>query len=226
MDNSAFGEVTELLRRAQGSGLIGPAGVDEQVAHSLGFLDLVAHPLEESSTDRDQELTLLDLGSGGGLPGLVLAAGLTGARVTLLDSSTRRAAWLSEAVDSLQMGDRVEVVCRRAEELGRDQAERGGFSVVTARSFGPPAVTAECSAALLHVGGRLIVSEPPAGSATTASAALAARWPTVEVGLLGFSAPVAREARGRHFAELRLCEPCPPQYPRRVGIPEKRPLFR
>jgi len=158
----------------------------------------------------------VDLGSGGGLPGLVLAHHWPASSWVLLDGNLRRTEWLAGAVATLGMADRVQVRCQRAEEAGRDPSLRSRFDLVTARSFGPPAVTAECAAPLLAVGGVLVVSEPPGGDPD--------RWPAAGLDQLGLAVdglivePVA-------FQRLRLVVPCPSRFPRRVGVPAKRPLF-
>jgi 16S rRNA (guanine527-N7)-methyltransferase len=103
----------------------------------------------------------LDLGSGGGVPGLVLACELPGWRWALLDVARRRASFLASAVAELGLAGRVVVLRARAEELAHDAAHRGAYDVVTARSFAPPPVTAEIGAAFLRRGGRLLVAEPP-----------------------------------------------------------------
>jgi 16S rRNA (guanine527-N7)-methyltransferase len=161
---------------------------------------------------------VLDLGSGGGLPGLVLADRWPTVGVTLLDGSTERSTFLVDAVDRLGWTDRVRVAGGRAEELGRDPALRHRYELVVARSFGPPAVVAECGAPFLVEGGRLVVSEPPDadGSRWDAPASLAALGLSVE-------ALVARD--GHRFQILRADTRCSDRYPRRTGIPTKRPLF-
>jgi 16S rRNA (guanine527-N7)-methyltransferase len=170
----------------------------------LGFL-----PALEGVTGR-----VIDLGSGGGVPGLPLAEARPDLQVVLVDASVRRAAFLESAVEAIGLGDRVLVQAGRAEVLGRGPL-RGSAAAVVARSFGAPAVTAECAAPLLAPGGLLIVSEPPEDGD---------RWP--EDGL----ARVGLERRGGpqgspRIQVLVLAHPCPDEYPRRDGVPAKRPLF-
>lgn len=151
------------------------------------------------------------------MPGLVLALATPGWRWTLLDAMTKRTAFLADAVARLGLVDRVEVTTRRAEELGRSGDRRGHFDAVTARGFGPPPVTAECGAPLLRVGGVLLVSEPPGSKGD--------RWDQTalrELGLRFEGVVVAAPALGR----LRQVEPCPERFPRRTGVPVKRPLWR
>ena len=86
-----------------------------------------------------------------------------------------------------------------------------------ARSFGPPAATVECAAPLLRVGGVLVVSEPPDGTGD--------RWSTEGLARLGLVLEETRMVDGATFSRLRQVEAAPPQFPRRPGVPVRRPLF-
>jgi hypothetical protein len=160
----------------------------------------------------------VDLGSGGGVPGLVLAALWPSTRALLLDASARRCEFLSEAVHELGWEDRVEVVRARAEEAGRNPALRASFDLVVARGFGPPAVTAECAAPLLASQGRLTVSEPPEAPPGPP------RWPAGGLAELGLACGPEWHTPF-HYRTFVQTERCPDRYPRRVGVPAKRPLF-
>jgi 16S rRNA (guanine527-N7)-methyltransferase len=192
-------------------------------SRDLGFLgdgELMVHAANATAflADIDAGSRVLDLGSGGGVPGLVLADRRPDLELALLDGSQRRTAFLEVAVDDLGFGDRVSVVRGRAEEAGRDPRWRGGFDVVTARSFGPPAVTAECAVGFLKgPGSRVLVSEPPAGSTE--------RWPAEGLVLLGLAPGTRRSEEGSTVQRLDVVEWCSDRYPRRNGIPAKRPLF-
>lgn len=214
--------VRSALEDARLQGFVGNSSIDEHVAHSLAFADLV---LEGAGAElREPQPTLLDLGSGGGVPGLVLGLVLPRWRVVLVEGSTRRAEWLSSTVAGLGLGNRVTVVAERAEDYGRQPHHRSACEVVTARSFGPPAVVAECAAPLLVPGGRLLVSEPPPSLASR-DARDGERWPMAGLQELGLGPVRPRVARGMHFVEIRQLAPCPERYPRRVGVPRKRPIF-
>lgn len=198
----------EILEQARELGFLGPGPVAGHVEHALGFVQAVgtAHPRR-----------VVDLGSGGGVPGLVVASAWPAASLVLLDANERRARFLADAVQALGLDGRVAIEHARAEEAGRDPRLRGRADLVVARSFGPPAVTAECAAPLLEVGGRLVVSEPPGEPAE--------RWPVVGLATLGMR-PVSRvEQAFSRFQVVRQEEPCPERFPRRVGMPAKRPLF-
>ena len=192
-----------VLARAQAIGLLGPVPIGDHVNHARAMAVAVGEPPAE----------FVDLGAGGGVPGLVLALEWPAARGVLIDSRQRVCAFLEGALGELGLDHRVAVGGGRAEDLARDPAYRGRFGVVTARSFGPPAVTAECGVGFLRPGGRLVVSEPPEPPE-------ADRWPAEGLAQLG----LVLEAAGR-FAVLQLGEAVGERWPRRPGRPERRPLW-
>jgi 16S rRNA (guanine527-N7)-methyltransferase len=196
----------ELLAAAREQHFLGPGDVGAHVEHSLAFASLIP-----AAPDR-----AVDLGSGAGIPGLVLALLWPMSTWVLVDANIRRTGFLRHAIDSLELDGRVLVAANRAEILGRAAEWRGMADLVVARGFGPPAVVAECAAPLLRLGGALVVAEPPGGAPD--------RWPAPDLALLGL---VAAGATTTPVALQRLVqvEPCPDRYPRRVGIPSKRPLF-
>jgi 16S rRNA (guanine527-N7)-methyltransferase len=159
----------------------------------------------------------LDLGSGGGVPGLVLAFRWRSARMVLLDAHERRTDFLRHAVAALGLGDRVAVHRARAEDAGREPQLRHRFDVVTARSFGPPAVTAECGAPFLDTGGVLLVAEPPGAPDE--------RWPGPALRDLGLRSDGVVRAGGAGVRRLVVIRRVSAAFPRAVGVPGKRPLF-
>jgi 16S rRNA (guanine527-N7)-methyltransferase len=205
--------VTEALRGAQERGFIGPGDLRPHLDHALGFAGALEAARGETLLGTDR---VVDLGSGGGLPGLVLA-GMFGSRVILLEGSVRRAQWLESVVSGAPFRDSVVVVGERAELAGRNEVLRGSATVVVARSFGLPAETAECGAPLLRVGGHLVVSEPPQSDPE--------RWPPTGLSLVGLEFEVVAVVDGAGYAVLRQEHRCPDRFPRRVGVPRKRPLF-
>jgi 16S rRNA (guanine527-N7)-methyltransferase len=199
-----------VLERSRRLGFLGPGSLRVQAEHALGFAAGLSAPPGR----------YLDLGSGGGVPGLVLALHWSSSQAVLLDASERRFTFLVEAVEDLGCGDRVTVVRSRAEDAGRRPDMRGGFDAVVARSFGPPGTTAECGAPFLIVGGRLVVSEPPLDEADDSPE----RWPSDGLARLGLGA--AEEWRSPYrYRSFVLERTCPEAYPRRNGVPAKRPLF-
>jgi 16S rRNA (guanine527-N7)-methyltransferase len=197
--------------------------LDVHVRHSLGFADVIT----KFGTGDVSGLRLLDLGTGGGVPGLLLAEHWPEASLTLLDVIQRRCTLLERWVAEAGLDSRVAVICGRAEELGRDESLRGSFDTVVARSFGSPAVTAECGSPFLKTEGLLVVSEPPRSSADLDRGLGDAgnpRWPAEGLAILGLE-QIGAVSEPYHFVALRQRSQCPDRYPRRTGLPAKRPLF-
>jgi len=216
----------KVLKEARDVGILGPMPIEAQVEHARGFAFAGTAGIPEYA-DEDHGAPrgvvgppqkVLDLGSGGGLPGLVVALEFPGSKVSLLESGGRRADFLRRAVDECGLEDRVNVIHCRAEEAGRYIGERDTYDLVVARSFGVPSVVAECAAPFLRVGGLLVVSEPPDELATPE------RWPEAGLGMLGMSRSwTVRQKFG--YRVIIQGNPCPDRFPRRVGIPGKRHLF-
>ncbi len=202
------------FRRAQELGLLGPAPVTTQVWRSLAFAAVAAQPPQHLA---------IDLGSGAGLPGLVLASVWPQAKWLLVDSNQRRARWLEGTITALGWSARVSAVCERAEILGRGHL-RAQADLVTARGFGPPGATAECAAPFLMAGGHLLVADPPASTV-----AASCRWPEEGLARLGLkwqaTQVVATQAGPTTITSVIALALCPDGYPRRNGAPAKRPLF-
>jgi 16S rRNA (guanine527-N7)-methyltransferase len=193
-----------VIERARRLGLIGPTPTEAIVEHALGFA--ARGPAPDVA---------LDLGSGAGIPGLVLALEWPRSSWTLVDVGERRAAFLDQAIRDLDLHDRVAVRHAAAENEARGP-RRHQADLVVARSFAPPAVTAECAAGFLRPGGRLVVSEPPDDSG---------RWVGVHDSGLGMELGERWTTDSGTYQSLRQRSPCPDRFPRRAGVPAKRPLF-
>lgn len=152
-----------VLASLQAYGAIGPTSLDAAIAHADRFVRaLPTGPVR-----------VVDLGSGGGLPGLVIAARRPDLTIVLVERRQRRADLLQRAVGALGLGAEV-----RAADVAELAATDGGaFDVVTARSFGPPLVTAGWAARLLRPGGVALISEPPDAPGN--------RWPSAQLEALG-----------------------------------------
>ena len=202
----------DILTQAQTRGFVGPGPVDSHIDRALQMVI----PVEETPR------RAIDLGSGGGLPGLPLALAIPDTEWILLEGGRTRASFLAEAVSELAITGRVSVVAERAEVAGRGEL-RGTADLVVARSFGAPAVTAECASPFLCVGGRLLVAEPPGVDVAPPGVDIE-RWPSEGLAKLGMI--TERKVVTPTAAQLILqASRCPDRYPRRTGIPSKRPLF-
>ncbi len=139
----------EVLAGQQRLGHLGPTTVEDAIAHSSWLLDLApAGGL------------VIDVGSGGGLPGLVLAVRRPDLRVAMIDIRQRRTDALRRAVGRLGLGGRVEVVTDDVARVVAGQRRQTG-DLVTARAFGPLPVTLRWAGQLVREGGLVAVSLPP-----------------------------------------------------------------
>lgn len=169
------------LRTMQVRGAIGESSLELAIAHADQFVASVP----------GTATTLVDLGSGGGLPGLVIAVRRDDLRVTLVERRHSRADLLSCAVRVLALSDRVTVVADDVKTLAARAPHQ--FDAVTARSFAAPAITARWAGALLRTGGVLVVSEPPETDAS--------RWPAAVLDAAGLR-DLGRELGVRRFLRL------------------------
>ena len=197
---------------AQDVGLIGPASLRFHAAHAMGFTESAT--IHEALTQPTCQA--IDLGSGGGLPGLVLAVAYPDSAWALLDARKRSQEHLEDAIASEGVHDRVSVAGGRAEELARQPELREQFTIATARGFAKPGVTAELASGFLAIDGHLVVSEPPEGND---------RWPTDHLASLQLEPAQTWTSKEGHYRSFRKVAHLDERYPRRVGIPEKRPLF-
>jgi 16S rRNA (guanine527-N7)-methyltransferase len=130
----------------------------------------------------------------------------------------RRTSFLEEALRWQDAPSHATVVTARAEDAARDPELAESFDLVVVRSFGPPAVVAECAARFLVVGGLLVVSEPPSSPEGDE------RWPVAGLAQLGLEG-LGVQRFGSAFQVIKKVEPTSDLFPRRSGVPLKRPLF-
>ena len=196
--------VLEGWRRGQHHSAVGPGPVALHLDHArrlVGLLD----PAAGSG---------LDLGTGVGIPGLALAGWRPEMAWTLVDASARRVRLVQAVIDELGWVGRVRAVHGRAEELARDPGWRATADVVVARSFGPPAVTAECAAPFVRIGGSVLVTEPPDGPD---------RW-SIE-GLRALGLERGTSTVDPPVQELRAVAAPEDRFPRQPGVARRRPLW-
>jgi 16S rRNA (guanine527-N7)-methyltransferase len=164
---------------------------------------------------------IADLGSGAGLPGLVVAAALPEARVDLIESVSSKCAFLRRAVERLGL-ENAEVVCARAESWAAGDG-REAYDALTARAVGRLSTLAELASPLLRDGGHLLAWKGRRDPDEEAKLARASARLAIE--------PVAVRAvtpypgsRDRHIHLVRKNGPTPDDLPRRPGMAAKRPF--
>ena len=143
--------VAEVLAAAQRLGTLGDRPIPEVIDHARKFVAAL-----EGVTGR-----VVDIGTGAGVPGLVIAEDCPDLQLVLVDRRETRMDALRMAVAGLGFSDRVTVLTADVADLGRDPEHAGQYSAVVCRGFGSPEVTAPLARPLLKNGGSLIVSEPP-----------------------------------------------------------------
>jgi 16S rRNA (guanine527-N7)-methyltransferase len=162
---------------------------------------------------------IVDVGSGGGLPGLPLKIARPDLSMTLVEADQSKAAFLVQACAALGLSD-VDVVARRAEEVGRDPRYRESFDLAVARALAPMPVLAELCLPLVRVGGRLLAQK-------TENEDVAGAQHAIEMlggRLVGVSAAPSVARRKGTVVNVDKVRPTPDAYPRRAGVPMRKPL--
>ena len=165
---------------------------------------------------------MLDVGSGSGFPSLPIKIAFPGLEVTLIDSTAKKTAFLVQLKNALGLPD-VEVRTGRAETLAHDPALRESFDLVVARAVAGMAGLAELTVPFCRVGGTVIAqkalgSEDEIARAQKSIDTMGARVKEVREVAVGYHGEV------RSLVVLEKVQPTPERYPRRPGIPKKRPL--
>ncbi len=143
-------ELVDVLRRSQELGFLGARPIEQVIEHARSFVTALAA--------LDVTGPVLDLGAGGGVPGLVIAHDRPDQNVTLLDRRRTRTDFLARMVRRLGWQDRVDV-------WNRDAGDVTGhpFDAVVARGFGPPSETLAFALGWVRPQGFIVISEPPTG---------------------------------------------------------------
>lgn len=185
--------------------------VDKHIEDSLAILQF--DPLLNKK--------VVDIGSGAGFPALILAIHCPNSQFTLIESDLKKSNFLANTAAELSLSN-VEVIRARVEEVGQDPKYRASFDICTSRAVAALNVMLEYGIPMLRVGGlmwlwkgRNYLSELE--TADKALTLLKGKYVTAHLYNL-------LEARDRAIVEIRKEEETPKKYPRKVGIPTKRPL--
>jgi 16S rRNA (guanine527-N7)-methyltransferase len=163
--------------------------------------------------------TVVDVGSGAGLPGLPLKIARPDLELTLVESDQDKAAFLVHACATLGLAG-VEVVARRAEEVGHDPRFREAFDVAVARALAPLPVLAELCLPLVRVGGRLLAQKTESEDVAGARRAIE----TLGGALMAIHASPSLARSAGTVVVIEKLRPTPAAYPRRPGVPAQKPL--
>ena len=209
----------EFLGTYRFANVIGTKGIQQIILeHLLDSLScLTVDTMERAGS-------LVDVGSGGGLPGVPIAIAQPDLSITLLESSEKKARFLKEA--STQLGlENVTVVQVRVEELGRMPEYRDAFGLAVARALAALPVVLEYCAPLVQPGGQVVsmkakLCEKELSEGIRASEHLGVRLRDVQE--VQYQAPLPHKER-RLVVFDKVTE-TPSMFPRRVGLAKKRPL--
>lgn len=165
---------------------------------------------------------MVDIGTGAGFPGLPLKILLPHAGLTLIESVAKKTAFLRHLVEALEL-DSVQVLTCRAEEAGRDPSHREAYDLALARAVAGLPTLVEYALPLLRLGGLFVAYkgrevEEEVAQAQAALGFLGGRLSAVQpVEMPGLESP-------RHLVIIEKVAPTPERFPRRPGLPAKRPL--
>ena len=181
-----------------------PLAVADHVRDSLGIAPYVREPL-------------VDIGSGGGFPAIPIVIA-TGMRATLIESAAKKARFLAEV--ARELGLPLDVRAERAEDAARDSDLRGRFASATARAVSSAPAVIELTVPFLEVGGVAVLQRGRLDAAERTAAGDAALVLGAELA----GEIVASDGSERRVLLVRKVAPTGPRFPRRAGIPAKRPL--
>lgn len=194
-----------------------------QIRHFLDSLSCLL--AEETRLALGQpDARVIDVGSGAGFPGIPLKIVCPGARLTLLEATGKKVTFLDHVVAELGL-QQVVAIKARAEELAPDPAHRGGYDLALVRAVADLPVVVEYGLPFCKLGGWLVAQKGEAGAAEAWRAESA-------INLLGgelrrvMPVELAGLPEDRSLVIIEKVSPTPEAYPRRPGLPRKRPLSR
>jgi len=190
-----------------------------QVRH---FLDSLTVTLALKPLAGGESFSVIDIGTGAGLPGIPLRILLPDIGLVLLEATAKKARFLEHLIAKLGL-DNVEVVVGRAEEVAHNAQYREKFDLVLSRAVASLPTLAELTLPFCTVGGCFIAQKSGAIGVELSRASKA-------ITVLGGNLREVKAIELEEFTDKRYLVvigkviPTPPQYPRRPGIPAKRPL--
>jgi 16S rRNA (guanine527-N7)-methyltransferase len=192
-----------------------------QIRHFLDSLSCVL-AFRDAPRGTRSEIKLIDVGAGAGFPGVPLKIACPGLQLSLLEATGKKVRFLEFLRDQLKL-DNVVVHHGRAEELGQDPVHREGYDWAVARAVAEMPILAEYLLPLVRVGGYCLAQK---GENAPAEVRGADQAFSLLGGRLVRLLPVELHglAETRHLVLVNKVAPTPAKYPRRPGMPAKRPI--
>lgn len=207
-------DLLEWNRRFNLTAITDPAGIS--IKHFLDSLTCLL-AMRGRPTGR-----AIDIGTGAGFPGLPLKIMCPSLRLTLVESTGKKIEFCRHIVQSLGL-ESVELIHARAEDLGRKEEHRQAYDWALARAVAPLPVLVEYLVPFVKIGGRAIAQKGETGPAEAQASEKALRLLGGHIlQLLPVELPGVAEAR--YLVVVEKTAATPSEYPRRAGIPSKRPL--
>jgi 16S rRNA (guanine527-N7)-methyltransferase len=212
-----YRELVEWNRRINLTAITGYG--DVQTAH---FLDSLSIILALKECQAGEVFKMIDIGAGAGFPGIPLRLVMPDISLVLLEATVKKAAFLKHIVEKLNL-DNVEIITGRAEDLAQNNCYRERFEIVLSRAVAPLATLAELTLPFCKIGGFLIA--PKKGDisqeiavAKRAIATLGGQFREV------IEIPLEEFSDSRCLVVIKKVRETPAKYPRRSGIPAKKPI--
>ena len=232
LDPAAHGQLADLRdllvrwnERFNLTAIKDPAEIDARLIgdalRMLPALDALVDPIAARQTD---PVALIDVGTGAGFPGLVLAVARPAIAVTLLDATGKKIRFVEQVIAELRL-PRARALHGRAEEIGRQDHHREHYDVVTARAVAALPALLELTLPLLRIGGSALLPKGPDIEEELSEGTVAARELGGEIAGDTLLPEVAGSPRTRLIVARKLWS-TPTRFPRRSGIPAKDPLGR
>lgn len=189
------------------------------------FMDSISAAALLGGTEKEnagEGISLIDVGTGGGFPGIPLKIALPGLQVTLMDALSKRIDFLDDVIFALGL-EGIETVHSRAEDLGRDEDYREQFDYAVSRAVADMPVLSEYCTPFLKVGGVFLSYK--GGDVDDEVNRSAGALEKLGCEVSGIYRPeIPNSDISRSIVQIKRVEPVPEKYPRRAGMPTKKPL--